>query len=392
MNSISESDNLTTAIEQGERSRIKLSELLLDSRNPRFGGLSSSQLTQADVLDHIVENFGVDDILSSLSVNGYFEAEPVVAKKTEDGLIVAEGNRRLAACLMIAEDPRAIRQQDKARPYIEAWKAHQCPSIDPIPVIVFSEKTASRQLLSYLGVRHISASKSWDSFAKAAWVADVVDQHAIPVADIAKMIGDQHRTIERLLQGYYLAKQLIDTGNFRPSDSQRSGRGSVTEYPFSWVYTILGYAATQRYLGLQPGTAKPDPLEQQNLGKGAVLMRAMFGDKKTGRSSSVVDSRQLGRLASLLVNPETLTMVEQGKSVDEIESATQHIDEKLRQGIEQVRATLRELVSRMDEVEIDPLVAFSLIEPSEKASNLAINLSRKLRAAAIPNAGTSEDL
>jgi len=64
----------------------------------------------------------------------------------------------------------------------------------------------------------------------------------------------------------------------------------------------------------------------------------------------------------------------------------------LRQGIEQVRATLRELVSRMDEVEVDPLVAFSLIEPSEKASNLATNLSRKLRAAALPNTGTSEDL
>jgi hypothetical protein len=337
------------------------------------------------VLDHIVENFGVEDILSSLSVNGYFEAEPVVARRTTEGLVVAEGNRRLAACLMIASDARAIRQQDKARPYIDAWKAHQRPSIDPIPVIIFEGEASQRQLLSYLGVRHISASKSWDSFAKAAWVADVVDQHGIPVADIAKMIGDQHRTIERLLQGFYLAKQLIDSGHFRPTDSQRNGRGSVTEYPFSWVYTILGYAATQRYLELQPGSAKPNPLAEKNLGKGSVLMRAMFGDKKSGRSSSVDDSRQLGRLASLLVNPETLTMIEQGKKVEEIESAIQHIDEKLRQGIEQVRNILRELVSRMDEVEVDSEIAHSLITPSERAATLANNLTRKLREAASPS-------
>jgi hypothetical protein len=366
-----------------ERTTKLLSELYLDVANPRFGGVSTGTRDQVDVLDHIVDTFSVDDLLSSLSVNGYFEAEPLVVREEDGKFIVAEGNRRLAACLMLSGDDRARRQVEKAKAFISVWNEHDCPAIDPVPVIVFRGSDSKRALLSYLGVRHISSSRSWDSYAKAAWVADVVEQHGLPVPDIAKMIGDRHNTVERLLQGYYLVRQLQDSGDFKPSDSQRKGRGSVSDYPFSWVYTILGYSATQKYLGIVSGAAKPLPLKSENTKKGRVLMSAMFGDKSQGRSSAVNDSRQLGDLASLLVNPETLTLVEQGKSVDEIKAAVQPIDEKLRTGIEQVRGILRDLVSRMEEVPVGREVAASMAPPSEKAAGLAVALFRKLQSAAI---------
>lgn len=360
-----------------------LATLLLDSENPRFGGIGNAKREQSEVLEHIVDTFGVDDLLSSLSVNGYFEAEPLVVRETDQGLVVAEGNRRLAACLMLAGDARARRVEEKSERYRTEWEKHGSPSIDPLPVIVFTGEHSKRELLSYLGVRHISSSRSWDSFAKAAWVADVVEQHQLPVRDIATMIGDQHGTIQRLLQGYYVVKQLRESGDFRPTDSLRSGRGSVTDYPFSWVYTVLGYEATRRYLGLKGTAAEPDPIPPENSSRGGVLMRAMFGDKRQARNPSVRDSRQLGQLASMLVNPEKLTMLEQGKSVDEIESATQKIEDKLRHGIEQVRETLRELISRMDEVEVERNLAHSVLPNAEMASKLSIALVRKLQAVSL---------
>ena len=374
------------------KEEVALSLLLLDADNPRFGGLSQSRREQSEVLEHIVDTFGVDDLLSSLSVNGYFEAEPLVVRETADGLVVAEGNRRLAACLMLIGDARARRVEEKSAKFRAEWINHGKPSLDPAPVIIFSGENSKKSLLSYLGVRHISSSRSWDSYAKAAWVADVVEQHQLPVRDIAVMIGDQHRTIDRLLQGFYVVKQLRESGHFRPSDSLRSGRGSVTDYPFSWVYTILGYEATRRYLGVSANAATADPIPKENGVKGAVLMRTMFGDKKLGRNSAVSDSRQLGKLASMLVNPETLTMLEQGKTVEEIEYSTQKIDDKLRLGIEQVRDILRDIISRMDEVDIEKALAFSVLGNAEKASNLSQSLVRKLQEAAVgftPNPVTS---
>lgn len=371
----------------GRKAELPLSQLLLDVNNPRFGGLSKGGAQQSDVLEHIVDTFGVDDLLSSLSVNGYFEAEPLVARETGAGYIVAEGNRRLAACLMLAGDDRARRVEEKAAKYRSAWEQHGSPSIDPVPVIVFTGAGAQKELLSYLGVRHISASKSWDSYAKAAWVADVVEKHGLSVKDIATMIGDQHQTIDRLLQGFYLVRQLTDAGEFRPSDSLRGGRGSVTEYPFSWVYTILGYQAARKYLEIEPGTSGPNPLQAAGTKKGGALMRAMFGDRKQGRSASVKDSRQLGQLASMLVNPETLTMIEQGKNVEEIEAAITPINDKLRLGIEQVRETLRDLVARMDEVEVERDVATSVLKPAERAASLSQSLVRKLQEVAVGNFG-----
>jgi hypothetical protein len=57
-----------------------LNKLFLDKDNPRFGMQEKASATQADILDHIVEKFGVDDVLSSVAVNGYFEAEPMVCR------------------------------------------------------------------------------------------------------------------------------------------------------------------------------------------------------------------------------------------------------------------------------------------------------------------------
>ena len=77
---------------------VPLGDLLLDPKNPRFG-LQGRSASQEQILDLIVEKFGVNDVLSSLAVNGYFEAEPMVCRRLPDSeqRVVVEGNRWLAA-------------------------------------------------------------------------------------------------------------------------------------------------------------------------------------------------------------------------------------------------------------------------------------------------------
>lgn len=360
----------------------ELKKLLLDAKNPRFGFVKTTEASQADILDKIVDTFGVDDLLSSLAVNGYFEAEPMVCRKLAKDpsfAVVAEGNRRLAACLIIAGDPRASRQARRTTEYRALWEKHGEKQLDPAPVIFFGDQEQA-ELLSYLGVRHISSAKQWDSYAKAAWVAQLAETSALELDDIALMIGDNYNTIKRMLQGYYFVNQLVEAGEFRPEDSQRKGRGSITEYPFSWIYTLLGYSATRDFLGLDvDAPIKKDPLPKPALSKGGVMMRAMFGDKSKGKSSLIDDSRDLGELASVLADPEKLSLLEAGRSLKEIRRTTQPIDERLRAGLAQVREIQTDLAAGLSEQEVPSETAAPLVDLAKKNRRAAASIEETLR-------------
>src|SRR5436189_214773 len=77
--------------------RFPLSQLHLDGGNARLGAQAGKFKSEVEILDTIVNVFGIDDVLSSLAVNGYFEAEPMVGVRIDetDQIRIAEGNRRL---------------------------------------------------------------------------------------------------------------------------------------------------------------------------------------------------------------------------------------------------------------------------------------------------------
>lgn len=296
--------------------------------------------------------------------------------------VVMEGNRRLAACLILSGDERAARQSKRAEQYQQIWAAHGRKPVDPVPVIMFDAQEQKQELLSYLGVRHIASSQPWDSYAKAAWVAKVVEESNLGVADVALMIGDQHRTIGRLLEGFYFIEQLISSGQFRPQDSVRRGRGSVTEYPFSWVYTMLGYTTVRQYLQLPEDAARRDPLEEETLPKAGLLVRSMFGDAGRGRNSAIDDSRDIGALASVFASSEKISLLEQGKSVEEIERVTKPIDQRLRQGLAKIREVQGDLIAGLGEHQVDASVAEPLLGLANMNRRAALDIERRLREAA----------
>ena len=358
---------------------IRLSNLLLDPKNPRFG-LTGPSASQEQILDLIVEKFGVNDVLSSLAVNGYFEAEPLVCRASADseGYVVVEGNRRLAACLIITGDKRALNQATRTSEFKQRWKSSGSPSIDPLPAIVFQDHEQEKAILSYLGVRHIAASQPWDSYAKAVWVAQVVDSQGLDIQTVATMIGDQHRTVNRLLEGYYLVQQLVNEGKFHPQDSIRRGRGSVTDYPFSWVYTVLGYATVRKFLELAEGKTSNSPLPLEKLDNGALLFAAMFGNRSKGRSAAVTDSRQLGVLASTLASEEKVQLLKLGKTIEQIETLTQPLGQRLSSGLGIVRETLRDLIAGLSEQDIDSETAQNAVPTALSNRRLAVDLHKKL--------------
>ena len=153
----------------------KVSDIQLDPLNPRLGKNVDEKSTQSHLARSIVNSYGVSDLLSSMAVNGYFEAEPIVCVKRDGLLYVVEGNRRLVSCMILSNDPRVAELLPQFSNYLDIHKDHGSPKVSEIPIIEFSGATASKKINAYLGIRHIVSTKDWDSYAKAHWIANMVE-------------------------------------------------------------------------------------------------------------------------------------------------------------------------------------------------------------------------
>ncbi len=356
-----------------------LSDLLLDMSNPRFGSHAEQSKEQAKLLDMIVDEYGVDDVLSSIAVNGYFTAEPLVGMRAENGKIrIKEGNRRLAACLILGDDTRAKGHVRRAKNFQEIQKDAKQEPIVTLPVIVLESESA---ITAYLGVRHIVSAKQWDASAKAQWVANVVES-GVSLSELKRMLGDEFNTVPRILEGHYFVKQLVDENRFIPSESRRRGRGSNPEFPFSWLYTALGYGAIRQWLGLEDRNAEnmqSKPIPPQKMDDAAKLPVFLFGNSGKNKAAAIEDSRQIAELARVIAAPDGLRHLERGKNVTEVLELLQPPTVRVINHLDDARDILTQALAPLMAGEINREQARELEIPSDAVIKLATNIRNEIK-------------
>jgi hypothetical protein len=206
--------SLTAKIIDPKPPHLPVKQLLLDDENPRLVSASTSG-SQDDLLRVLWEEMAVDEVALSIAANGYFKEEPlfvIPSNKHKGKYVVIEGNRRLAAVILLTDD---IRRKKIGALELPSISAAARTKLRELPVSFYKKR---RQLWQFLGFRHINGPKEWDSFSKAKYVADVYDNFKIPLLRIAERIGDKHATVIRLYRGYKLLKQAETSGesNFFP--------------------------------------------------------------------------------------------------------------------------------------------------------------------------------
>jgi hypothetical protein len=314
-------------------SHIHVSNLLLDPLNPRLGESAEQTITQNQIVKIIIEQFGIDDLLSSIGFNGYFDAEPLVCQKRNGQLFVIEGNRRLVTCLLLSGDPRAEDYRRNFKHYIDLHEKQGFPNASDLPVVVFDEKDDSKKISAYLGIRHIVSTKDWDSFAKARWINETISSQGISIKDISTMTGDKSGTIKSLLSGYNFMNQLEQESRFNRDNTIRKGRGSNVSYPFSWVYTLFNYNSAKNYLELEffheEDKPNPSPIPQHKLDDATFVIDAIFGNSAKGKDALLGDSRELSRFAEALGDPDKVRFLKQWKSLEDVNNLTTDINTRL---------------------------------------------------------------
>jgi len=127
---------------------------------------------------------------------------------------VIEGNCRLAACKLL-QNPSFI---ERRRRSIE--DAADSADFKPteLPCVVY---TTRREVLGYLGYRHVTGVHAWDALQKARYLAqlrEVMIESGVGDGDLlkrlAKDIGSRSDYVAKLLTGLKLYENIVEADFF----------------------------------------------------------------------------------------------------------------------------------------------------------------------------------
>lgn len=293
---------------------IKTENLFLDQYNPRLYGETSSE-SQEQIMTKIYQKESIDELASSLAVNGYFREEPiiVVPEKADDfdGItesnyndftyIVIEGNRRTTSIKLLLDTSNKIVAPDFP-------KILEGIDLSTVPAIIYKNRD---DVDTYLSVRHISGNRKWDAFAKAKYIYEKVEKINVATKDVAKaiellstQIGDKSNIVKKYYIYYKVFQQIEEDVLEYPSRHIKE-RFSLLE-----VALASGNTSIASYIGL-PSFRKinleDDLIDSSKVDELKNVTEWIFGIDDQGYGNIISDSRQINaQLKPILGNKDAV--------------------------------------------------------------------------------------
>ena len=290
---------------------INISQLILDRKNPRLSEFGiNKRSTRKEILEILWDEMAVNELMYSIISNGFWDYEPLTVLETSDPgkYIVLEGNRRLAAVLLIHDQDLIDRHIPKHITDQIAADQELLEKILEIPTIRVKER---KEAWRFIGFKHVNGPAKWGSFAKAKYIANIHNAYGIPLDDIAFQIGDTNKTVQKLYQGLMVLEQADRNKVYSFDDIQ------ARRIYFSHLYTGLQREGIRSYLnikGAEEESKSPIP-ENRNKELGR-LLEWLYGSKKND-TQPVIRSQNpdLKYLDEVLQSREATVALIQGKSL-----------------------------------------------------------------------------
>ena len=223
--------------------------------------------TEDEILQVLWREFAVDEIALSIAANGYFPQEPLFAAREGGKLVVVEGNRRLAAVQLLLDGSLREKVGATDLPKIDNRRRRE---LSELPVVE-CERAAIWQ---YVGFKHVNGPQSWQSLAKAEYIAWVHTTLDVDLDEIANRIGDQHATVRRLHRSLMALEQAEGAGVFDRSDRWKK------HFSFSHLYTGLDYTNIQKFSGITGnGSFKKRPIPKSKVQQFGELCLWLYGSR-----------------------------------------------------------------------------------------------------------------
>ena len=250
-----------------------------------------------------MEDADVDELVQSILSAGYVDYEPLIV--LEEGRVVIEGNRRLAALRLIAN--KRLRDELK-------FVLPDFDGIQPLPKEVRVRFVKSRSdARSFIGFKHINGPFKWDALAKAKYAAQWFAEGG-DISTISRTWGDNHNTVRRLVNGWYALEQ-----------AQRDGfditRTTKRTFAFSHLYTALTRVSVRQFVGLgdeDVSTApRKNPIPKSHRAELGQLMSWLYGQEQKSEPTVIKSQNpDLNRLSDVLGHKEGRRMLIAKRDLD----------------------------------------------------------------------------
>jgi hypothetical protein len=323
-------------MDQGEAA---VADLRIDLRNPRVPEEEFDSETEA--IKYLVDNADVNELVQSIGRSGWMDFEPLIVLRPENTVI--EGNRRLAALRLIADD--RLRNEIKFRLPAGVKSA---PPPEQVRVFFVDSRADAR---AFIGFKHINGAYKWDSFAKAKYAEEWLDDDPdATVRDVSERLGDSHNTVLRLVNGYRVLREAEDLGfSTRETTAPRG-------FSFSHLYTALPSPAVRQFLGITADAGdllEANPIPASHHDALMEYMTWLYG--QVGRGKHVIASQNpdLAKLTKVLSSNLSIGMLRESQDLDEAYDLVEDKGKAFAEAIFALLRTAREAAAQVGKYDGD---------------------------------------
>lgn len=358
--------------------KVSVDRLLLDRENPRLVDRTDG-ITDESIIARLYDTAELDELLQSISTNGYLDIEPLIVMDAPggDGMVVLEGNRRLAT-LRLLREPELIRRiaaSENVRISVKDVDDSLRATFDQVTVYRVATREEARP---FIGFKHINGPAKWDAYAKARFAANWYrkgQSEGASLEQIAEAVGDRHATVKRMVFAIYVLEQASKEELFEIEDR------ATPKFSFSHLYTALTRSQYMAYLGLESGWAKHDPHPDQvphsKLDELKKVLVWIYGSESAD-VLPVVKSQNpdIKYLGEVLVHAEARHVLEQTGDLRQAHATTESVDSRFTAALIRARDSLRDAASSLRAYDGQDQ---SLLDIAEDVSETAYTVYERMR-------------
>lgn len=288
-------------------------QLEFDKDNPRLPHSVVNSDDEGDVIDWMLKDASIIELMGSIGEKGFFAGEPLLGVQdlSHPGKqIIVEGNRRLTAVKLLHHPELAKRKASSIK--LVADEAKIKPT--KLPVLLFTQK---KEILDYLGFKHITGVKQWSALAKAKHLRELQLQYKgsnIPIIEqykqLAKAIGSRSDYVRELLIGLDVYDKIYENAFF---EIDKLNEESID---FGVYYNAFKYSNIPQFLGINKN--ENEPTKNLDVKKLEELTRWVSERDSQGKTR-LGESRNLSKLNAVVKEPdgEALKLFKEGRTLDD---------------------------------------------------------------------------